>query len=249
MLAIDCGNSMIKWARLNGGRIENRSSGPVAAATTFAALAEALSADAGGVLVANVAGTEVADRIAGLVTSVRGFAPEFVRVLPSAYGIECAYREPQTLGIDRWLAMIAARRRARGSLVVVGCGTAVTIDAVDAAGRHLGGLILPGDRLMLEALAAGTRQIGLVPRAGEPPDGLELLGRSTEEAVAHGSRLALAAAIDRAVRVLAEALPVAPQLFLSGGDAMLLAPWLESEAQVSADLVLEGLGAIAAAPE
>jgi type III pantothenate kinase len=249
MFAIDCGNSRIKWARLAGGRLSNRGAGALADAGTMAALAAALADSDGPVLIANVAGAEVAARLGACVESQLGQAPGFVRVEPAAHGIVCGYREPQTLGVDRWLAMIAARQRVAGAFVVIGAGTALTFDAVAADGRHLGGLILPGDALMIDALAGAAWQIDVVPRAGAPVAGLELLGRSTAEAVGRGSRFALAATIDRGVAIVAAALGVTPQVLVTGGDAAAIAPWLESQAAVSADLVLEGIAVIGTAAE
>jgi type III pantothenate kinase len=122
----------------------------------------------------------------------------------------------------------------------------VTFDAVDGRGRHLGGLILPGDRLMRESLAANTGRIGAVEPADEPLWDLDLLGRSTEEAVGRGARLALAAAVDRALATVAQSEGRMPALLVTGGDGAALAAWLESEASFRADLVLEGLAAVAA---
>jgi len=247
MLAIDCGNTRLKWAEFEQGRIGARGSVMLQGdADPFAMLAEALRPEIRRVLVASVAAADIADRIQATVTERLGFAAEFVAVRPRAGGIECGYREPARLGVDRWLAMIAGRRRLVGPFAVVSAGTAVTFDAVGRNGRHLGGLIFPGERLMLEALASNTGRIGVVEPVGEPVDGIELLGRSTEEAVSRGARLALAAAVDRAVDAVARAEGGVPALLVTGGDGAALADWLESEATVRADLVLEGLAAVAA---
>lgn len=194
MFAIDCGNSRIKWAHYERARIVARGAAPLHGdGDPFGTLAAALRPEVGRVLVANVAGDEVGARMAATVTATLGQAPEFVAVARRAGGIECAYRDPSRLGVDRWLAMIAGRRHVVGPFAVVSAGTAVTFDAVDRGGRHLGGLILPGDRLMRESLAANTGRIGTVDPAGEAVEGSELLGRSTEEAVSRGTWLALAA--------------------------------------------------------
>lgn len=249
ILAIDCGNTRIKWGRFANGRLTGKGAASLRDGDAYAALADAFAGDVDRVVIANVAGPAVAARVESVVTSRLGLRPEFARVEASAHGIVCAYREPGTLGVDRWLAMIAARAQVGGLLAVVGAGTAVTFDGVLADGRHLGGLILPGDRLMLEALAAHTVQIGSVAPVSTPVAGLDLFGRSTAEAVGRGSRLAVAAAIDRAVAVLAESQGTAPRLLVTGGDAGTLVPWLASPAEVRADLVLEGLAVIAGARE
>jgi len=250
MLAIDCGNSRLKWARFEAGRMIDRgSSSLLDDEDPLRVLNDALVPGTDRVLIANVAGPGMAEHLRAAVIEQLTLAPEFVAVETDAHGIVCGYRDPATLGVDRWLAMIACRRAADGAFAVVSAGTAVTFDAVDAGGRHLGGLILPGDRLMIESLAANTRQIGLVAPAVRPVSGVELFGRSTAEAVAHGTQLALAAAIDRAVMQLGEALGAPPRLVLTGGDADRLARWLVTRAEVRADLVLLALAQIAQAGE
>jgi type III pantothenate kinase len=247
MLAIDCGNTRIKWARYEAGKPPDRGSASLRGdVDPYARLADALDRGIERVCVANVAGAEVAARIAATIAGCLDIAPEFVRVAPQAHGIECAYYRPETLGVDRWLAMIAARQLAAGAFAVVSAGTAVTFDAVDADGHHLGGLILPGDRLMIEAMAGNTHQIPLVRPAAEAVEGLELLGRSTDEAVSRGTRLALAAAVDRALSEVAAGLSQPLAVFVTGGDAAQLAEWLASDVTVSADLVLDGLAVVAA---
>ncbi len=245
MIAIDCGNTRLKWARFEG--LERRDGGHASfrgEADPFAALGHALIDESERVLVANVAGDEVAARVADAVRLALGREPEFVAVEPSAHGVECAYSDPGTLGVDRWVAMIAARRLVDGPFAVVGAGTALTFDAVDGSGQHLGGLILPGDRLMLETLSSRAEQLPAVEPAASAPAGLGLLGRSTAEAMSYGARLALAAAVDRAAAAVATALDAKLTMFLTGGDAPVLADWLASEASVKADLVLEGLALI-----
>lgn len=252
MLAIDCGNTRIKWARFESGRRYGEGFADLRGdADAYAVLSDALIIQAeraegiDRVCVANVAGAQVAERIAATVTSALGIEPEFIAVRPKAFGVECAYREPETLGVDRWLAMIAARRLVDGPFAVICAGTAATFDAVDAAGRHLGGLIFPGDRLMIEAMAQNTKQIPSVDPVGHVVSGLDLLGRSTAEAVGHGTRLALAAAVDRAIATVTDALSVDPAVIVTGGDATALAEWLASKTTVRADLVLDGLAAVA----
>jgi type III pantothenate kinase len=247
MFAIDCGNTRLKWAEFVQGRIVARGSAVLQGdADPFAELAAALHPEIRRVLVASVAADDVSARLQATVTERLGRAAEFVAVRPHAGGVECAYREPERLGVDRWLAMIAGRRRVVGPFAVVSAGTAVTFDAVSRNGQHLGGLIFPGERLMLEALAANTGRIGVVEPVREPVGDNALLGRSTEEAVSRGVRMALAAAVDRAVDDVARSQGSLPALLVTGGDGEALAAWLESEATFRADLVLEGLAAIAA---
>src|SRR5690606_34808229 len=118
-------------------------------------------------------------------------------------------------------------------------------DAVDADGRHVGGLIMPGPRIVAAALERNTRRIGATSAPAAVPSGLGLFGTSTDEAVGHAALLGPAAAFDRAIALFARETGEQPIVFLAGGDAEILKPWLETEVRLRADFVLEGLAMIA----
>jgi type III pantothenate kinase len=150
--------------------------------------------------------------------------------------VTVAYAEPARFGVDRWLALLAARREAPGSALVLDVGTAVTYDLLLADGRHLGGLILPGMRMMRESLLAGTR----IP-AVEPADSLEPWAADTAPAVAAASVQAPAALTERLRDRLAAAAGEAPTVLITGGDAERLVAALDRPARFVPDLVLRGL--------
>jgi type III pantothenate kinase len=245
---VDIGNTRIKWATLEAGALVHRGSSVHRDAldAAFAAFAAALPKSPGRVVAANVAGEAVAARLAKLVATRPGASLELVATTAERFGVRCAYRDPSRLGIDRWVAVLAAHHAARGAACVIDAGTAVTFDAVDAAGAHLGGLILPGAALLAAALDQNTSDIGATAPVPDVPRGLEVLGRSTAAAVGNAAWLALAAALDRATATVARALGAAPVVYLTGGDAPALAPWLETRVEQRADLVLEGLKLFAA---
>jgi len=254
-VVVDIGNTRIKWARADARRLREKEHAVHAGAEdeALAALRAALaSSPVERIVVANVGGPSIAARLDALAREHLGVEPEYVATAAETLGVRCAYRDPSRLGVDRWVAVVAAHHAAAARpdgprpAVVINAGTAMTFDAVDARGRHLGGLILPGPRLAAEALARGTRGIGPTPPATTKPAGLKLLGRSTEEGVGFAAMLAPAAAFDRAAAIIAKELGIPPVVYLAGGDAAALAPWLETEVQVEADLVLKGLALIAA---
>jgi type III pantothenate kinase len=246
---VDIGNTRLKWARLEDGRLVDRGSAvhrdSVDAA--FAAFAAALPAKPGRVIAANVAGDAIAARLKAVVAARPGSSLELVATTAERFGVRCAYADPRRLGVDRWIAVLAAYNAARGAACVAQAGTAVTFDAVDARGMHLGGLILPGSRLLPAALDRHTSDIGSTAATTAVPRGLDLLGRNTDAAVGNGAWLALGAALDRAATTVADALGVEPVVYLTGGDADALAGWLETRVEIRADLVLEGLALFAAA--
>jgi type III pantothenate kinase len=139
---------------------------------------------------------------------------------------------------------VAARQRALASeeppacAIVINAGTAVTIDALDADGRFLGGLILPGLRLMLRALAENTSALRMAPGSFTPfPD-------NTPDALYSGAVQAVTGAIEQMRARLASAdRPV--RCFLAGGAAPEIAPHLTGAVEVVDNLVLEGVLALA----
>jgi type III pantothenate kinase len=151
------------------------------------------------------------------------------------------------LGADRWLALIGAWTLVRSALCVVDAGTAVKVDSVDAAGQHLGGLIVPGIHMMREALMSKTSDIA---RAAEhsTPSLAGVLANNTIGAVSRGAVFALAGMADRAAEVIEHSTGVKPKLFITGGDAGMITGTMRSHGQVVPDLVLQGLAVIASQP-
>jgi type III pantothenate kinase len=243
---VDIGNTRIKWALYDGKRLGQHGNAVHrdvrdAALLTFA---RTVPREVTRLVVANVAGDAMAR---GLRAVMGGRAEiEFVATSAERFGVRCAYAEPQRLGVDRWIAVLAAHSRAAGPACVIDAGTAVTFDAVAGDGEHLGGLILPCARLLAAALDRNTSNIGATPAPAGSPKGLALLGRDTATAVGYGAMLAIAAALDRAVRAVATELGAAPRVYLTGGDAHDLKAWLETQVEARADLVLEGLALFAA---
>lgn len=174
--------------------------------------------------------------VAGRFQQAYGVTPEFATTAPSAAGVTCGCTPPAALGVDRWLAIIAAWHQAPAPLCVVDLGTAATLDFVDGAGRHLGGYSVPGLGLMPVALAhglAGVRVAGdLGPDLGP--------GRNTAQAVRRGAMTMLLDFIEASTKRF-ERSAGAATLFLTGGDAVLVAGRLGRAARLAPDLVLDGL--------
>jgi type III pantothenate kinase len=243
---VDVGNTRIKWATLERGALVGRGTAvhrdslDAAAAAFTASLPEKPR-----IVAANVAGDAVAKRLSVAAAARPGASLTFVTTSKQRFGVRCAYADPSKLGVDRWVAIVAAHHRARGAACVIDAGTAATFDAVDSTGAHLGGLIVAGARLLAASLDRHTSDIGHTSAQPAVAHGLELLGRNTDSAVSNGAWLALAAALDRAVATVTRALGSTPTVYLTGGDAEALRGWLESRVEVRADLVLEGLALFA----
>ena len=245
-LLVDIGNTRIKWARFDGTRL----GGPKAAAHSGWRTddsAHHLFAPSRGierVVIASVAGSAV-NRALTAAARRAGAAPQFVTVARGGGGVTTGYREPWRLGVDRFAAIAGAHEIFNAVPVcVVGVGTAMTIDLVDAAGRHLGGVIVPAPNLMVETLLANTHGIRRRARGGVV-GGRGMFARSTRDGIERGARYAAAALVDRAVEEAAPFLEREPLVVLTGGDAAAVRPLVRSRCVTVPDLVLRGLALLA----
>jgi len=188
--------------------------------------------------IASVAGVDSECQLGKVIQKKFGLAPIFHRSKRILGGVVNGYRDYERLGIDRWLAIVAAFQRIQGPLCVADCGTSLTIDLVTAKGEHLGGYILPGMVLARKSLLGGTRQV--VVSVEEPPSNL-IWGKSSEEAVGHGTLLFMVASIEKAVQEFQRSTGEEPRLVLTGGDAAIIKTHLGFDALYIPELVLEGL--------
>jgi type III pantothenate kinase len=171
-------------------------------------------------------------------------------VVPSASeaGLHNGYDHPTRLGADRWVAMIGALARMRAQtaqaaprpMVVVMVGTAVTVEAIDAQGHFLGGLILPGHGIMLRALESGTA--GLRVPTGEVRE----FPTNTSDALTSGGTFAIAGAVERMVQHVRVHCKDEPQCYMTGGAAWKMAPSMSVQCELVDSLIFDGLRQIAA---
>lgn len=171
-------------------------------------------------------------------------APRWVVSSVQEAGLSNGYDHPARLGADRWVAMIGAHHRllARGirkPCVVVMVGTAVTVDAVDASGKFLGGIILPGHGIMLRALESGTA--GLHVPTGEVRD----FPTNTSDALTSGGTFAIAGAVQRMVENLTQHCGETPACIMTGGAGWKMAPSMSVSFELVDSLIFDGLLEIA----
>jgi len=246
-LLIDAGNSRLKWGLWDGTRVTDVAYCPLkhdpggAVRTLAAAVPERIEA----IIVANVAGPWVADALRRGLARVCNTPPRFVATSAHAHGVSCAYAEPAKLGVDRWVVVIAAHHLAQGPAMVVDAGTAVTVDVVTDGGQHLGGLILAGAELMARALYRDTSDIGHARVQLLPGHAHEAFGRTTDEAVSFGAVWALVGAVERARTAARKTLSAKPVLYVTGGNAPQLLPYLAGQPEHRPTLLLEGLAIMA----
>jgi type III pantothenate kinase len=246
VLLVDIGNTRIKWARLVGRRLGKRRAAAHSgwSSRDYARHLFGSASRPECMLVASVAGPRVKEMLTAAARRVRVPA-RFVTVPRQGGGVKVGYPEPWRLGVDRFVAAVGAHELFKGTAVcVVGVGTAMTVDLVDAAGRHRGGVIIPAPELMVATLFESTHGIRRRARGGAQA-GAGLFGRSTRAGVLQGARHAAAALIDRAVQQAEALLEHRPLVVMTGGEAPSVRPLVMSPCVGVPDLVLRGLAALA----
>ena len=176
------------------------------------------------------------DAVAQTVGERFGLEAEFASTSTTLAGVRCGYRDPARLGVDRWLALVAAWHRTDGAVAVIGAGTAATVDFVDADGRHEGGHIAPGLGLLRSALSH-TADV----RPAYTAEAVVVPGNDTEGAVSSGTFVMLLGFVEAAVGAFAKRSGTPLDVVLTGGDAELLAAHLTMPARHEPHLVLDGL--------
>ncbi len=246
ILLIDAGNSRIKWALAEGNQLSSIAGASLCDADVNAVLRTDWSdmPRPEAVLVANVAGKAVAAALRDWMRSTWKLEAEFLVPRRSACGVVNAYADPQRLGADRWAALVGVRGLVSGAACVVDCGTAITIDVLAANGDHLGGLIIPGLRMMRRSLIEGTQGIpAQVDGQGEVQ--VSLLARDTRGGLNGGTLYAVVAVIDRVIADVSTELRPGATFVLTGGDAPQILPLLAHRYRHEPDLVLRGLAVLA----
>jgi type III pantothenate kinase len=237
-LLIDLGNTRIKWAERGPdgvGALQAIEHSDPAWLTGFAQALAALP-DPSAIALAAVAPELIvaaAQRLLAArwpsLTAQRAYSASVLRRFQSAYA------QPERMGVDRFLAATAAAE-SQEDVLVIGCGTALTIDLVEASGRHLGGLIAPAPETMRAAVLSRTARVHWL-REGAAVD----FGCSTEDALEGGVWAAAAGMVERSLRKATLRLGAAPGLIAHGGSAPALAHVLEMPLVIDQGLVLNGL--------
>lgn len=235
ILAIDIGNTRIKWGLHDGIGWHARGAVALADAASIALWLPRGHIDR--TVIANVAGVSVAESIRAALGEDRGELI-WARSLPEQCGVRNGYDDPSQLGVDRWVALIGAYGLHGGSCVVANAGTATTVDVLDESGVFRGGIILPGIELMRRALAHGTA--GLTLHAGAITE----YPRTTADAIESGCMQAQLGAVERQFAKIAGA-PGAICM-VSGGAGAPLYEALQLPKRLIGNLVLEGLARIGA---
>ncbi len=244
LLLVDIGNSRLKWALAQGRELH--------AGMPFCSAAKGLTArlerhwsalgPPASVHVASVAGPDRIATVGGWVRARWGLELRCARTEASRGGVSNGYERPAQLGVDRWLGLLGLHRAHALPACLADCGTAITLDVLDADGQHRGGLIAPGLATMQRSLSKDTHALGLTP--GQWPDA-GALGRDTAAGIRAGCVLACAGLVEKALAELGHAGRAPVRLVMTGGDATTIGRRLAIPHVIDEPIVLRGLLAVA----
>jgi type III pantothenate kinase len=240
---LDLGNTRAKWAPFaHGGRAGEVTAAVHADSRFLDQLVDAFGPAAADstVWLASVADAALTEAVLRRLEGA-GHRCERVRVRPAALGVRIAYAEPARLGVDRYLALLAAHARDDGPWLLVSVGSALTVDLLARDGTHVGGLIAPSPAHMRQALA--ERFPALAVDGGDLGD----WAADTGDALASGALAAAAGLVERAHRLACARLDAVPTVLVSGGAAAPVRAALPFASEFVEAPVLDGLARLAAA--
>ncbi|MGL4667220.1 MAG: type III pantothenate kinase [Saezia sp.] len=249
LLAIDIGNTRLKWALYSSTSLGQA---PLLQGTVFLEHLEHLSEQQWANLPepTHIIGSCVAAPSAQAIVDEQlaeqweHLSPLWIKVKQRQCGVTNGYDHPARLGVDRWVALIGARKRLLQKqqnfpAIVVMIGTAVTVDAMDCNGDFLGGLIMPGHGMMLNALQKGTA--GLHVPTGE----VVPFPTNTSDALSTGGTYAIVGAIERMTVNLEKHTRQEPKIFLTGGAAWKVANCMTKPSELIESLIFDGILSVA----
>jgi type III pantothenate kinase len=258
LLAIDVGNTRLKWAIYSQA---HPGATLLASGAEFLENIETLTEGAWSQLPAAsvptkmigcvVAGDAVRQRVQEQILESWDLHSQWVLSSQQEAGLINGYDHPLRLGVDRWVAMIGAWHRmmaVHGSapkpMVVVMVGTAVTVEAIGVQatdenktmGKFLGGFILPGHGIMLKALESGTAGLHV------PTGDVKEFPTNTSDALTSGGTYAIAGAVRRMRHHVQNRCGQDPVLYMTGGAGWKMHPWLGlDDVELVENLVFDGL--------
>ncbi len=237
-LLVDIGNTCVKWAMLEKGASLASQSFTRKKTSIKSSLTSEWKTlkDISSIYVSNVAGDKIAQQLTEWSEKKWQLTPTFINSESNRFGVTNSYSEPELLGIDRWLALIAARQHARQATCIIDCGTAITIDIVSQYGIHQGGMILPGLSLMRDSLSNNTE----IADTAEISD-FKTLAVNTQSAIQAGTLYTISASLERLIDDLTVQFKNRIRFIITGGDAETVLSLLAAPVSHYPDMVLKGL--------
>ena len=201
-----------------------------------------------GIVLVSVADDDLTKSIIDKLSTQFQCSVQQVNTTESALGVKCGYADFTLLGSDRWLAIMAAfqhriKTQIKPPVMVVDCGTVITVDVIDNSGQHLGGWMMPGSALMYDSLVKKSNGIkrGLDNTTNELTGGNRELGISTQECIEIGNKLSEVGFVEQCFIQTHKKLKEAPLCVFTGGGAKDLIPMLSMSVEYLPNLIFEGL--------
>ncbi len=244
-LLLDIGNTALKWATYHNQQV--LASGVVPHQKNITKSLQKIATDLSvieSVLVANVTGESSNREISDYFYQRLDIAVHIIKSQAKGFNVKNGYVVPERLGVDRWMALIAARKISKQALLIVDLGTATTFDALTSSGNHLGGLIMPGLQLMHESLLNET-SISKVPFVDVDVD--VDFASDTVGAVSSAAILSTVALTERLYQALSNRTGSSPQLIMTGGHAKVVGTQLGVNGAIryEPELIMQGLAIVA----
>lgn len=248
-LLLDLGNSRCKYAVVEKNIVKKygtQNYGPFGKLYGVKSLCDQYSevaGDASGLVICSVLSEVMNAEIKETLTKDGVKNIYFLTATKNTFGVKLAYSDLSSLGIDRVASLIAANEKYTGDSCIVDCGTAITIDAIDAQGVHQGGVIIPGAEIMKKAVLANTKI-----EVDNTEVEFNVLSKNTENAIYTGCVSAAIGGIEYVVNKMAADYDGFGQIILTGGGAELVTTYasgaFRSQVQIDDTLVLDGLNVV-----
>lgn len=247
ILEIDAGNTRIKWRLLENTNQQNNtvSSGDELIQGEIEELPEAFcqqmhelkNKKIKKIRASNVRGKSFENTLNIFCEKYFLIKVDFALVSKEQEGLKNSYQNFEELGVDRWLAMLAAYRSVQSAVCIIDCGSAITVDLISAEGQHEGGFIVPGLQMMQRSLGEKTANLNYQP---ESNNNLEP-GTNTTAAINHGVLNMALGMIEKVHNKWDTGEGVGRRWYLCGGDASVLSSFIKWEHEIKPELVMDGL--------
>src|SRR5579884_567842 len=248
LLAVDAGNTNLVFALVDGGAIKARwriATDPRRTADQYAVWLHQLL-ELEGFSKADVTAVIIGTVVPRALHNLEVLASKYFHVEPLIAGqgaaewpIELDVDEPQNVGADRALNVIAAHAKHPGELILIDFGTATTFDVVSASGAYKGGIIAPGINLSLDALVSAAAKLPRI--AIEAPASNSVVGRTTESQMIIGIYWGYVAMIEGLVARLKREIGSPVTVVSTGGLASLFDKHTQVFDAIEPDLTIQGL--------
>ena len=239
ILLVDIGNSRTKYATMTGSDLQPGKA--IDNSETFDALFEKVTKP-NAVYVSCVGSDALYESLVIWVEQQWGCQTIRLTTQLHCGKVVNGYRQPDRLGVDRWAALVGAYQLVEGAVLVIDCGTACTADLIDQDGRHLGGALMPGVRLLQRSLQTGTAAI----KSEAIADAGLGWGQDTASCIALGIESGLLGFIEKMKLQAERSVGQSVAVLLTGGDAPTLRERLEFDARYEKELVFYGMAAMVA---